>query len=162
MSVVLSQKMLEKMSCHGWAECRLSCHRKCIFKNWSLKILLLFETTRSNILNWLLKHAVFKGLFEMSKNEISPTKHKKVLPKSTLHQKLLGYFSQSHFYLHVLASLALFIVRQWSLLKNQQKYSKVVGGTLTPKKLSPRLWSKKNHFGHFWGFKNVQNVFLLE
>jgi hypothetical protein len=27
---VLSQKMLEKMSCHGWESCRLSCHRNVV------------------------------------------------------------------------------------------------------------------------------------
>jgi hypothetical protein len=68
----------------------------------------------------------------------------------------------SHFYLHVLASLALFIVRQWSLLKNPQKYSKVVGGTLTLKKTCNQTLIKKIRLWTFLDFKNVQNVFLWE
>jgi hypothetical protein len=35
-------------------------------------------------------------------------------------------------------------------------------GTLPLKKLSTKVRSKKNGFGHFWIFKNVQKWFLLE
>ena len=87
---------------------------------------------------------------------------KRVSHRALCNKNCSGNFPQSQISIHVLAFFSFIIVRDWFLLKNQQKYSKIVGGTLTLKKLATKLWSKKNRFGHLLGFKNVQKWFLWE
>jgi hypothetical protein len=62
----------------------------------------------------------------------------------------------------VLASLALLVVRNTTSLKIQQKYSEIVGGTLTLKKTCNQTLIKKKWIWTFIGFKNVQKCFLWE
>jgi len=109
----------------------------------------------------------------------APGSNKKIISVMdvTLLSENFRAYSPSEFGWHVLASLALAIVREWILFEPrrvvamtnqtlrsgcveiQQKNSIIVGGGLTPKKLSTKLSWKKNRFGHLLGFKNVQKAF---